>query len=131
MMTDIEHARSEARAQLATIQKLVSRARQAAADNDNDGLESIREEIQERPLSLEVRSGWVVPGSTMEAAEYSILLCTGGPAVRLRGELGRYAEPDSAIMEYQDWGTPWTEYHITGEELDALLEYVRCFYFGD
>lgn len=69
-----------------------------------------REAIDESPLSVEVRTGWFTPGNLDEApSEYCLLLCTGGPAVRIIGTLGLYSEPDSARIEYQDWGTPWTE----------------------
>jgi hypothetical protein len=40
-------------------------------------------------------------------SEFMILLCTGGPAVRIRGELDRYSEPEKPRIEYQDWFTPW------------------------
>jgi hypothetical protein len=66
-----------------------------------------RQRISEDPLSVEVRSDWTTPGEELEAAEFCILLCTGGPAVRIVGELNR-GEPCRAWLEYQDWGTPWT-----------------------
>jgi hypothetical protein len=91
--------------------------------------DAAREEIQESPLSLQVRSGWVSPGETMEAAEFELLLSTGGPALRIRGELNAHREPDRAWLEYQDWGTPWTQYFEVEQE--TLLAFCRCFYFGD
>lgn len=90
--------------------------------------DSAREEIQNSPLSVQIRSGWVTPGETMEAAEFEILLTTGGPALRIRGELDDSKEPDRAWLEYQDWGTPWTQYFEV--EQATLLAYCRCFYFG-
>ncbi len=90
-----------------------------------------RERIQEGPLSVEVRSGWTSPGETMEAEDFCILLSTGGPALRIRGELDQYKQPCRAWLEYQDWGTPWTEYHGDGCENSTLLTYCRQFYFGD
>lgn len=89
------------------------------------------ERIQESPLSLEVRSGWTSPGDTMEAEDFCILLSTGGPALRIRGELDQYKEPRRAWLEYQDWGTPWTEYHGEGCSNDDLLTFCRQFYFGE
>ena len=112
------------------------------------------EAIQESPLSVEVRSGWVSltdwgylkrDASSIEAAEYKILLTTGGPALRIIGELDQYGEPETARLEYQDWGTPWTEYVPLTDKatptlhsetyrdvaaLDALLAYARSFYYG-
>lgn len=103
------------------------------------------EAIMESPLSVEVRSDWVNPGSYLDApscwAEYKILLTTGGPALRIIGELDQYGEPESARLEYQDWGTPWTEYSVfrdsgiesfTEREAmqGALLTFARQFYYG-
>ena len=60
--------------------------------------------------------------------EFCILLSTGGPASRIRGELDN-GEPCRAWLEVQDWGTPWTQYFDI--EQDTLLAYARCFYFGE
>jgi len=92
--------------------------------------DNAREAIQEDPLSVQVRSGWANTPEEMEAEEYEILLCTGGPAVRIIGELDR-GEPDRARLEYQDWFTPWVEYlDMTHAEREALLTYARQFYFA-
>lgn len=104
----------------------------ATIDGDlQSDADSVRERIQESPLSVEVRSGWTTPGSEMEAEEFMILLSTGGPALRIRGELGKYAHPERAWLEYQDWGTPWTEYHGEGCEHSTLLTFCQQFYFGE
>lgn len=92
--------------------------------------DAVRQEIQEDPLSVQVRSGWYTPGATPEAEEFEILLCTGGPAVRIIGQLGMHNEPDRARLECQDWFTSWTE-AMAGVDGDVLLAYARCFYFGD
>lgn len=117
------------------------------------------EAIQEHPLSVLVRSGWYsMDGKEMgtkEPVEYEILLCTGGPAVRIQGDLDNYGQPKDARLEYQDWGTPWTEYRYTyqytsencpgrpcsnvcdhvgippSNHVDTLLTYAQQFYFGD
>jgi hypothetical protein len=95
--------------------------------------ESARQTIQEDPLSVEVRSGWHTPGDEegKKSAEFCILLCTGGPAVRIRGELDQHGEPDRAWMEHQDWGTPWTELICVGEDNEALIAYARHFYYAE
>lgn len=94
--------------------------------------EQARERIQEDPLSVQVRSGWANSPEAMEAEEFEILLCTGGPACRIVGELGQYNEPDRARIEYQDWFTPWVELvDISSEECEALLTYSQQFYFGN
>ncbi len=89
-----------------------------------------RQAIAEDPLSVQFRSRWADSPAEMEAEEFEILLCTGGPACRIVGELDR-GEPARARIEYQDWFTPWIEYlDMTGEEREALLTYARQFYFG-
>jgi hypothetical protein len=103
-----------------------------ACCQDNDlrpDSDRARQTIEEDALSVEVRSGWCSPGSEMKAEEFCILLCTGGPAVRIRGELNEYGEPDRAWLECQDWFTPWTQ--VFDVEQETLLAYARCFYFGE
>lgn len=90
--------------------------------------EEARRTIEEDPLSVQVRSGWHTPGAEAEAEEYEILLGTGGPATRIRGDLDR-GQPQTARLEVQDWFKPWTEY-LAAEE-DTLLKYASVFYFGD
>jgi hypothetical protein len=88
--------------------------------------------IDEDPLSAEVRGDWHTPGETGEMVEYRILLCTGGPAVQIIGDLDDDGQPSSACLEYQDWGTPWTEFFdFKDDERDLLLAYAQHFYFGD
>jgi len=92
-----------------------------------------REAISEDPLSVEVRSDWHEPGSKDDKpTEYKILLCTGGPAVRIIGELDEYGQPETAKIEYQDWFTPWVSYaNTSSEEDETLLTYARQFYYGE
>ena len=95
--------------------------------------EDARQHIQENPLSVEVRTDWHQPGAEDDKPTvYTILLCTGGPACRIIGDLDEYAQPDTAHLEYQDWFTPWEEYHqLNDEEEETLLSYARQFYFGE
>jgi hypothetical protein len=88
-----------------------------------------RERIYEDPLEVLVRSGWSGQGAELTPEEFSILLCTGGPAVRIRGELNEYGEPSRAWLEHQDWGTPWTEYH-GDHDTEALIAYASQFLGG-
>ena len=87
-----------------------------------------RQIIQEDPLEVQVRSDWTNPGDPLEAGEFMILLCTGGPAVRIVGELNR-GEPCRAWLEYQDWGTGWTQWF--GASSDTLCKYAANFFFGE
>lgn len=95
--------------------------------------DSVRERIQECPLSVEVRNGWYAPGSDgddVKPEEFMILLSTGGPALRIMGELGEHGGPTRAWLEYQDWGTPWTHHYVEGFS-DTLLTFCQQFYFGE
>lgn len=85
--------------------------------------------IQEDPLSVEVRSDWCAPGESMEAGEFRILLCTGGPHVELVGDLDR-GEPSRVRVLYKDWGESG-EYYPDSEERAALETYCAQFHFGE
>lgn len=101
-----------------------------AAAGNCESRDDAYDRIQEDPLSVEVRSGWHAPGvEDVAPDEFQILLGTGGPAVRIRGELDGYCTPCRAWLEYQDWFTPWVEYHEDGDQ-EVLLEYAQQFYFG-
>ena len=102
---------------------------EAAANCNGEPCESredAEQRIQEDALSVEFRSGWVSLGEPLTAEHFCILLGTGGPAMRIVGDLEN-GKPTSATLEVQNWGTPWT-YH-SGH--DDLLTYARCFYFGE
>ncbi|MGH8758105.1 MAG: hypothetical protein ACREVW_01095 [Burkholderiales bacterium] len=105
----------------------------ATIDGDlQESSDKARERIQESPLSAQVRSGWTSPGEPMEAEQFEILLSTGGPALRIMGELDEHKKPHRAWLEYQDWGTPWTEYHAPEQcDHDTLLAFCTQFYFGE
>ena len=92
--------------------------------------EEASKRIQEDALSVEMRSGWCSSAEDMEPEEYTILLCTGGPACRIIGDLDRGA-PSSARLQYQDWFTPWEDYFLDQEEEEDVMRYARQFYFGE
>ena len=127
-------AKDQARAQLDSIMEMV-KALDGGGEIDGEEIdeETARERIQEDPLSVEVRSDWHEPGSKDDKpTEYKILLCTGGPAVRIIGELDEHQQPDTAQLEYQDWFTPWVRYaNTSSEEDEALLTYARQFYYRE
>lgn len=112
-------------AQLESIVEMV-----AALNTDDDKRDKAIQVIHEDPLSVQVREPWHDIGKNPAPDEFMILLCTGGPAVRIVGDLDRCAEPENPRIEYQDWGAPWTELHsITEEQEKALLTYCQQFYF--
>lgn len=97
------------------------------AAGEYESQEDAEQAIQDDPLSVEVRSDWTTPGEELEASEFCILLCTGGPAVRIVGELSD-GEPIRAWMEYRDRGTPWTQYFDADSA--TLVDYARRFFYA-
>ena len=104
---------------------------EAAAGNDCSSREDAEQQIHEDALSVEVRSDWTCLGEPLTTAEFCLLLTTGGPAVRIVGDLDEHGEPSRPRLEVQNWGTPWTEHPTDQSDDAALLAYARCFYFGD
>lgn len=98
------------------------------AADDCESRDDAEERIQQDPLSVQVRSGWEDPGTELTAYEFEILLCWGGPAVRIRGELDEHKQPDRAWMEFQGWGSPWCQYFDA--EQATLLAYASQFSYG-
>ena len=101
--------------------------------NHDTVAEWIADAMREAPLSVEVRSGWYDPccGPAIPE-EFCISLSTGGPALRVVGELSEYAEPSRCWLEHQDWGTPWTRYFSrSAERASALLWFASLFCYGE
>jgi hypothetical protein len=73
--------------------------------------------------------GWHSLGDVVPT-HYRILLCFGGPAVQVTGELGAAMEPSDANIEYQNWFTPWTRLPLGDDAQAAVLQYAQQFYFG-
>lgn len=90
--------------------------------------EDTAEELYNTPLSVATRSAWRAAGPPLLPTEYELLLCTGGPAVRVTGDLDDNFEPITATMKYQDWGTPWTDFHTADES--KLLAFASYFYYA-
>jgi hypothetical protein len=95
-----------------------------------DDADALRERIYEMPLAVSVRSDWSTPHDTLTPGEYQILLTTGGPALRIVGDLTINGEPDTARLEYQDWGTPWTAYALAQAEEARALDFASMFFFA-
>jgi hypothetical protein len=131
-MADESTSENQARAQLNSIIEMVEALRAALDARDDDAVDDATRRINEDALSVEVRSGWVSNGGKMEAEEYRILLCTGGPAVQIVGRLSEYNEPETAEIQHQDWFTPWTRLRgVTLAEESSMLTYASQFYFGE
>lgn len=146
MMTEIHHAIANAQCWLETISagmtaldRLEGLAGEGEAeaqpfDGDTfDDADALRERLQEMALAVDVRSGWHSPGNMdgpAPAEEYQILLTTGGPALRIVGDLSTHGDAETARLEYQDWGTPWTAYTLANAEAGRVLAFAGLFYFG-
>ena len=126
--TETDYALANAYSWYKTIVDQLGRLKVACEESD-EAYEAVREEIQESPLSLAVRSNWSELGAPLRPEQFCILLTTGGPGLRIVGQLGRFGCPESARMEYQDWGRPWTEYQQA--ECAVLDAWAAQFYWGD
>ncbi len=132
MTTETNHARDNATGKLATICEHIAALIAAHDAEDDDAIDAAQTAIHEAPISVEVRSGWYSPGdASPEPEEYRILLTWGGPAAQIAGQLDTHGQPDTARLEYQDWGTPWTPLPLTEEERADVLTFAQQFYFGD
>ncbi len=121
----MDHAKDQARAQLDNIKELVK----ALNTDDYDQRCEAQTAIAEDPLEVLYRSGWYASGQGPdEPAEALILLCTGGPAVRLIVDLDKEYYSSSRI-EYQDWGTEWVKLTPYTREDEEAVE-IYCSVLG-
>lgn len=86
--------------------------------------EDAYQQIDNSPISVELRSDWTRQGEEFTASEFKILLCCGGPSVRIYGQVDEHGIPYNACLEYQDWGTAWTKY--VEADNDTLCKYAGC-----
>ena len=96
---------------------------------DFNSQDELRENVLNSALSIQFRSGWETFEEDFKPAEFKILLSWGGPALRIIGELDDYG-PVNPKLQFQDWGTPWTDFKITEDQQEALNWFCNCFYFG-
>ena len=101
------------------------------SNEDEEEIEQIKESINNSALSVEFRSGWSTNYDELEIEEFKILLSWGGPALRVIGDLDQYKQAENVKLQFQDWGTPWTDYELTEKEEESLNWFCNCFYFGD
>ena len=101
------------------LEDMFKRLDEANEKNDSKLADEIQTEIDESSYGANVTK------------VYEITLAGGGPAVRITGELDEHDEPYTAVLEYQDWGTPWTEFELTPDQQEVLLAYARHYYFEE
>ena len=135
-----DHGKSNARSWLGTIVEGVAayealNGGDVAAEFDGetfDDADALRERLQEGPLSVEVRGGWYAYGAFSadqgEPAEARILLTTGGPGLQIECDVDG-GEAYNPRLQYQDWGTPWTDYPLDDSERAALATYTALFIY--
>ena len=101
-------------------------------DNSDEVAEAITEQMRNRALSVSVRSQWQTPGFEPLPGDFQILLTTGGPALRVMGELDEDHTASRFWIEHQDWGTPWTQWlDVDAIDAYALDWFVGLFWFGE
>ncbi len=143
METGLEQAKTQAQAKLFHVLGLLGQLggeeMQEWYKDEGIDTEDEREQEQGREERLEenlmyadisVRSAWTIPGEPLEPYEYEITLCTGGPAVKIAGELDLHNEPCSAHLEFQNWWTEWTRLPLMPYERQALLDYAKLLFYG-
>ena len=130
-----QSAISQGKAQLASIREMIEALRAAHGEDENAELtiEEAEQAIQDDALSVETRDGWMTPGVKSDGPiEFRILLCTGGPACQIVGDLNEHNEPYGDIeLQVQDWFIPWKAIPLEPEDREILREYARQFYFGE
>ena len=126
----------ELKSQVATVSddELISDIAEAIDDDarlgdeigfDHDEEQALQQ-IEEQALSVSARPGWVTTDNDdLVLEDFEILLTTGGPAVRIRGELDEGANVHRAWLEVQDWGKSWTTYHKA--DRDTVEKYAAVF----
>jgi len=130
-----DNSRQQAFAQVEGIVEMVKRLENARESGDQQAIDEARNLIHSDPLSVQVRTAWEDPNRLqkpdidVQPHEYKILLCTGGPAVRIIGNLNEYGRPRNAYVEHQDWNEPWTKIALSEEEAQTVIEYARHFYY--
>ena len=114
-MKEQNHAFQQAMSQFESIEEMVKNLKTENEEEREKAIQTIQED------ALEVG----------KLNQYFILLCTGGPACRIIGNLDEYGQLETAKIQYQDRGTPWTDYPNVASMEDTLLEYANQFYFGE
>ena len=128
--TKTNHALNNAIGHIESMVEDFKKDQQLQESNDYNQQDELRESILNSALSVEFRSGWYSSlDEETKPEEFKILLTWGGPALRIIGELDDYG-PVNPKLQYQDWGTPWTDFEITKDQQKALNWFCNCFYFG-
>ena len=131
--TDSEQDEEQAKAQVDSIVEYMQDIQVAEDADDEDGVDETRMYALDNVLSVQVRSGWSFPGHYGNEApeEFELLLCTGGPAVRIWGLLDEHCQPCEWKVLYQDWFTGWKQYIVPSEQAKEVQAYCELFHYGE
>ena len=70
------------------------------------------------------------PLSVDEVREFSVVICTGGPAVKI---VAKYwtdsSEAFYVALQHQDWFEGWADYDLNSKQQALVEEYVRHFVY--
>ena len=133
--TEKDGAREQAKCQLESIREMVRNLRTARLTPDSARFLACTLSRYTVCGAFEVREDWHAPGGDADQ-EYRLLLCTGGPAVQVVGDLNKYHEPETAKLQYQeklqyqDLFTEWTDYPLDSDEEADVITYAQCFCFA-
>lgn len=122
----------QAEAQMQSVAAMVRAYDEATTDGARD---AAQQAIYEDPLSVEYRHGWFTldqrPKDTDVPPDFSVTLCTGGPAVRIDGSLLDNGVVESARLMHQDWFEPWQPHPLLVSEEAVLVRYCELLGVGD
>ena len=132
--TKENHALNNAIGHIESMVENFKKDQQLQESNDYNQQDELRESVLNSALSVEFRTGWYSSlDEETKPEEFKILLSWGGPALRIIGELDDYG-PVNPKLQFQDWGTPWTDlndiWELNQNQQDALNWFCNCFYFG-
>ena len=104
---------------------------------DLERLDAIREEDGDPfeefgDVLLELKFGavWQAGETDRQPSRFWALIGTGGPAMRIVGEINQYGEPEDCRLEVQDWFQPWTDFETAAQvDLDAWAQDVAGVYW--
>ena len=120
------HAQVEYIQELLAAQTAISDGETAELDGYKVDEEGVMAAICENPLDSSYTRESYEDGEEDEEdpiTGFTVLLCTGGPAVRIVGDL--YAGVESNVrVESQGWFIPWQRIALSASEQDAVNWYV-------
>ena len=141
--TKDDHGLNNAKGHFWTIMGHYASHQKAYKNDDYDMIEEVEKLVHDEALSVEWRCAeWMPAGdSDFKADQGRILLTWGGPALQLVVGL-EDGQPVAAELQYQDWGTPWTNLTYGSNKgfdviIDddkgeaALLWFASQFYWGE